>query len=391
MHPDTARWLVSDAAGPALVAAAAEEDPASLAAASRLRALVAPDQAAAALAQVALRRRARGKFGDRSDRLFLTPDGLEQATRAAVAARRAARMAATGARRVVDLGCGLGADALAFTDAGLTVVAVERDEATAILAEANLGLPVVRGTAEEWWPVLRADADAVFCDPARRTASGRSWRLEDLSPPWEFVRALLDGTRPACAKLGPGLPHAAIGPDAEAEWVSEAGAVVECALWAGSGSEPGLRRAVVDGVELASDPGAAPASLAPMGEWLYEPVGAVVRAGLVDRLAGLLRAHRVHADVAYLTADAHLPTPFATAFRVREELPAHERSLREWVRERGVGVLEIKKRGLEVDPAALRRRLKPKGTASATLVLTPTPRGARAYVVERVAGWRDTP
>lgn len=384
MDPDVARWLVSDAARPVLAAAAAEADPASLAAGTRLRALVAPDLAAAALAQVALRRRARAKFGDRAERLFLTPDGLEQATRAEVAVRRARRFAALGARRVVDLGCGIGADALAVLDGGLDVVAVERDEATAVFAAANLGREVVTGDAEERWPELATPGTAVFADPARRTASGRSWRVEDLSPPWPFVASLLDGTRPACVKLGPGVPHAVLPPGADVEWVSDAGTVVECAVWAGPGLAGGARTAVVDGVEL---PGAGrpPADVGPVAAFVYEPDGAVVRAGLVDELAGLLRAHRVASGIAYLTADAALPTPFATCFRVLDVLPFDEKVLRAWVRERGIGTLEIKKRGLDVDPAALRKRLKPTGRASATLILTPTERGAVALVAERTA------
>lgn len=434
MDAATARWLVSDAARPALEAAAAEPDPGSLAAATRLRALVAPGQAAAVLTQATLRRKAVAKFGRRAGRLFFTPDGLEQATRAPVAARRAARfahlMAAAGGRAlaapgsIVDLGCGLGADALAFADVGLEVTAVERDEVTAILAEANLaaaeppewetratavsaGGPapptVVNGTAEAVWPGLSASASrlvdpawpadgrgaatamAVFCDPARRTASGRTWRVEDLTPPWSFVEALLDGGRVACVKLGPGVPHRIIPAGVWAEWVSDRGQVVECALWAGPGVQPGVRSAVVDGAELVVASMPEPAEVAPIGAFLYEPDGAVVRAGLVDELARLIRATRVASGIAYLSASWHMPTPFADAFAVREVLPYDEKVLRAWVRDRGVGTLEIKKRGIDVDPAVLRRRLKPKGSARATLVLTPTASGAAAVVCDRLS------
>lgn len=380
-----ARWLVSDAARPALDAALAEPDPSSLAAASRLRALVEPDQAAAVLAQASLRRRAVGKFGPGATGLFLTPDGLEQATRAAVADRRAARLASAGVRRVADLGCGLGADARAFVRAGLDVVAVEADPVTAVLAQANVGADVRVGDAEDVWPSLAADADlAVFADPARRTASGRTWRVEDLSPPWPFVAGLLDGSRPAAVKLGPGVPHALLPGQAEAEWVSESGTVVECGLWAGGDARPGLRRAVVDGHELVGTGRGAQAEVTGVGEFLYEPDGAVVRAGLVDEFAALVRATRVADGIAYLSAPWHMPTAFAAVFEVREVLPYSEKALRAWVRERGVGTLEIKKRGIDVDPAELRRRLKPRGSASATLVLTPTASGAVAVVCTRL-------
>jgi hypothetical protein len=117
---------------------------------------------------------------------------------------------------------------------------------------------------------------------------------------------------------------------------------------------------------------------------LYEPDPAVIRAGLIDTLAEHLHARRVQPGIAYLVAARHTATPFATAFEVLDVLDAGEKSLRAWVRGQGIGTLEIKKRGLEVDPAALRRRLKPSGSASATIVLTPTPAGARALVVRRL-------
>lgn len=176
MDVDLARWLVSADAAPALAAAQAEPDPSSLAAAGRLRRTFAPEQAAVALTQAGLRRRAVTKFGEAAQRLFFTPDGLEQATRGEVAAWRAGRYVAAGATEVVDLGCGLGADGLAFAAAGLRVIAVEADPATAVLASANLGQEVICADAVEVADSLLASGAAVFADPARRTAAGRTWR-----------------------------------------------------------------------------------------------------------------------------------------------------------------------------------------------------------------------
>lgn len=385
MDLPTAHWLVSAAAEPLLALAQAESDPGSLGAGTRMRALTTPERAAAVLSQVALRRRARAKFGSAAEALFFTPVGLEQATRGGVAVRRAARFAAAGASAVIDLGCGIGADALACRDRGLRVAPVERDPVTAVLASANLGVEVTVSEAQAAWPLLAAaDPDAgVFADPARRTGAGRTWRVEDLSPPWDFAIGLLTGQRPAALKLGPGVPHRLVPPAADAEWVSDAGTVVECALWAGPGAVPGRRAAVVDGVELVAS-GAPSAEVSAPQAYVYEPDGAVVRAGLTDELAGLLRADRLDPHAAYLTAPHHLPTTFADAFALAEVLPFDEKVLRGWVRERGIGALEIKKRGLDVDPAALRRRLKPRGRESATIILTPTPQGALAMICARV-------
>lgn len=377
MDPQLAAWLVSPEAGSALAMAAAQPDPDSLAAAQRLRRDFPPDQAAAALTQVALRRKAVAKFGERAGGLFFTAAGLEQATRAEVAAWRASRFAAVGATRIVDLGCGLGADALAFVDAGLDVRAVDADPVTAIFASANLGRPVACATAESVVGSLLAEADAVFLDPARRTSAGRTWRVSDLSPSWEFAVGLLAG-RLGCIKAAPGLPSTVIPAGTGVTWVSHRGDLVETTVWSW-----GSRVAVLlpDGLELASGP---PPVVGELGRYLYEPDPAVIRADALGRLAELLEARSIQPGIAYLTSDIAMTTGFATGFEVLEVLPFDERTLRAWVREHGVGVLEIKVRGLDVDPAVLRRRLKPSGSGSATLVLAPTPAGARALVVHRL-------
>ncbi|QGF22687.1 class I SAM-dependent methyltransferase [Raineyella fluvialis] len=157
------------------------------------------ERAAAVLTQVALRRAARVKFGAQADRWFYTRSGLEQATRPAVAAHRAATYAAAGAARVLDLGCGIGTDAWAFLDAGLDVVAVEIDPFTASVAAANLAPAVASGRAR----VVQGDATllldelwlpgvSVFADPARRTGAGRTWNPSDFTPPWDWALGLLD-------------------------------------------------------------------------------------------------------------------------------------------------------------------------------------------------------
>jgi SAM-dependent methyltransferase len=382
---ELARWLVSAEAAPALEEASNQADPASLAAAAALRRHWPADRAAAVLGQQALRRRAVAKFGDRAGSLFLTPDGLEQATRADVARWRSQRFVAAGAREVVDLGCGIGADALAFLDAGLDVVAVEADPATAVLAQANLGerAQVVTGDAVDLADGLLAGGAAAFIDPARRTAAGRTWRVADFSPPWEFATGLLEG-RVGAVKAAPGLPSVFIPGGVAGTWVSHRGDLVEASLWSGPW-RPGSRTAVLlpAGAELEAGARDVPA-VGPPGRYLYEPDPAVIRSGVVGALAGLLGARVAQDGIAYLFADELVESPFATAFEVREELPFDERALRRWVRDRGVGILELKVRGMDVDPAALRRRLKPKGPASATMVLTPTVNGARALVSHRL-------
>lgn len=381
-----ARWLTSAEGSDALAAAAEQPDPSSLSAAQALRRRFTPDQAAAVLGQEALRRRAERKFGSRAGSLFFTADGLEQATRTDVAAWRAAGFVAAGARRVVELGCGIGADALAFAAAGLDVVAVELDPATAVLAQANLGERgrVITGDAVVLAADLLGAADAVFLDPARRTARGRSWRVADVTPPWDWATGLLPG-RLGCLKAGPGVEHADLPAQVATVWVQDHGDLVEAGLWSGQPDwEPGSRTVVLlpSGLEwpVTARPVRSPG---PVGRYLYEPGPGVIRAGGVPQLAELLGGRPLASGIAYLTSDDLVTTPLATAFEVQQVLAHDERTLRGWARQAGIGTLEIKVRGLDVDPAVLRRRLKLAGPNAATLVLTPTPQGARALVVAR--------
>ncbi|MBL3687397.1 SAM-dependent methyltransferase [Leucobacter zeae] len=359
-----------------------------------------PGLLAAALTQAELRDRAAAKFGPLSRRMLFTRAGLEQATRGPVAERHAERFRSAGCRTVADLGCGLGAESLALLAAGVAARPVELDPLTAAFAEHNLavgaeaaGAPAPRvrvGDAERLGP---EDADGVFLDPARRTAGHSDTRRvaspDDYSPSLRFAFGLAE-RRPTGVKLGPGLDRELIPDTAEAQWISVDGQVVETGLWFGSVARPGIGRAALvlrsDGAadELTAPADAPDADVRGLGEYLYEPDGAVIRARLIGELAGRLDAGMLSPGIAYLSSDRLEETPFARAFRVVEVLPAGEKQLKRALATRGIGVLEIKKRGADVDPAALRKRLKLSGTASATLVLTRDASGGHlALLAER--------
>jgi SAM-dependent methyltransferase len=353
-----------------------------------------PGLVATVLTQSKLRAKATAKFGPFASRMLFTEAGLEQATRLAVAARHAGRYAQAGLTRVADLGCGIGGDAMAMAALELDVTAVDADEVTAAIASYNLApfanARVVQSRAED---VDLGGRDAVYLDPARRTAGHADTRRlsdpSDWSPNLGFVFELA-ARMPVGVKLGPGVDRALLPDDSEAQWISVDGQVVEVGVWTGALARDGIRRAalVINGDEAAelSAPGdTEDEPTGALGAYLYEPDGAVIRARLIGDLARSLGARMLRHDIAYLTSDDLAPTPFASAFRVLEELPTKEAELRAALAKRRIGALEIKKRGADVDPAALRKRLKLKGEASGTLVLTRI--GARhvALLVERVA------
>ena len=435
-----------------------------------------PDLVAAALTQQRLRARAAAKFGPFASTMLFTPDGLEQATRLAVAAHHAARYQRAGTTRVADLGCGIGGDALALAGLGLGVLAVERDEATAALATVNLmRFPevTVRCADAREVDLVAEGVDGVFADPARRSGGRRLTDPEQWSPPLSTVLAWREQVPALGVKAAPGIDHALLPADAHVQWVSVDGGVLEADIWCGplalegpgrsalvlrsapaatGGAGDGGAGATTNGVGDAgagpdsgtgadsaaagtitgpdavasagsgastdstgpdavarpavarlsdpecTDPTAPPLQLPPiagqeeLGEYVLEPDGAAIRAGLVAHLASRAGATPLAPRIAYLTGP-RLPgadlAPFLRAWRVREVLPLHLKALRVRVREQGIGRLEIHRRGVDVSPDALRASLHLAGQAGETWLLTrmgpggpdPRDRGPRGAVL----------
>jgi hypothetical protein len=271
----------------------------------------------------------------------------------------------------------------------LEVTAVERDEVTAALAAYNLApwsnARVEHGIAED---TDLSGVDGVFLDPARRDGARRLADPADWSPSLTFGFDLARRL-PVGMKLGPGIDRDLIPADAEAQWISVDREVVEVGLWFGPLARDGVRRAALvigshGAAELTAAADSPDVPVGDLGHYLYEPDGAVIRARLIGDLARSLSGRMIAPSIAYVTSDALHPTPFATVFRVVESFPLDVKTLKRELATRGIGTLEIKKRGVDIDPAAFRTSLNPRGDASATLVLTRVGGARRALLVERV-------
>lgn len=364
--------------GAELLAGLRSYDPATeLATATRLRRSHPAALVSAALGQARLRQRAVAKFGaEDAHRMFFTPNGVEQATRTSVAAYRAARFAGTGVRSVADLCCGIGGDAIALARAGIRVLAVDRDPLTAEVAAANavaLGLEeLIEVRCADVTEIDTSPYDAVFVDPARRGGRGRIFDPEAYSPPLSWATAAALKAPRAALKIAPGVPHEAIGPQAEAEWISDGGEVKEAVLWFGEGFEAGAYRATLlpSGATL-SAPAVLPAPpVGPVGRYLYEPDGAVIRAHLVADIVNRCDGRLIDEMIAYVTSDELYDSPYTAGYEITDQLPFNTKRLKALLREREVGVLTVKKRGSPVEPEELRRKMKLRGPNRATVFLT---------------------
>ncbi|MGV8913562.1 MAG: THUMP-like domain-containing protein [Rhodoglobus sp.] len=344
---------------------------------------------AAVLSQSKLRAKATSKFGPFAERMLFTEAGLEQATRLPVAAIHAGRFSKAGVKWVADLGCGIGADALAIAGLDLSVTAVERDETTAAIASYNLApwsnAQVVHGDAEA---ADLAGVDGIYLDPARRDARVRLTNPADWTPSLDFAFGLAE-RYPTGIKLGPGIDRDLIPDNAEAQWVSVGREVVELGLWFGSVAREGIRRsALVIGehgtAEMTAAADSADEAAGDLGQYLFEPDGAVIRSRLIGDLARKLNGRMLDTSIAYFSADVAAASPFASCFEIVADFPLDKRSLKKELAARKIGTLEIKKRGVDIDPATFRTSLSLKGENSATLILTRVAGKRRALLAQRV-------
>jgi len=393
VHTDAFTALLSDEGRELLDLLADHAVGDELTLATRLRREHPAELIAAAMTQTRLRQRGRAKFGAAADRMYFTPNGLEQSTRSSVAEHRAARLVAAGVSRVVDLCCGVGGDALALARAGVAVHAIDLDPLTCDVARANAAaLGVADLMSVECADATEADLagyDAALIDPARRTARGRVFDPESYQPPFSFLSVLASRVPAGAAKVAPGIPHEIVPPGMEAEWVSDRGDVKEAVLWWGDLAGADVRATLLpSGASLTRVGPERRAAVGPVRRWLYEPDGAVIRAHLPAEFGDLVAGTLIDETIAYLTSDRLVATPYASAYEITDVLPFNLKRLKAVLRERGVGDLTVKKRGSAVEPEEVRRRVKPSGPHAATVLLTRVA-GAPTMLIARPAPATD--
>jgi hypothetical protein len=367
------QYLLTPAGQEALTSAAALEpvEASFLACFDTLCRRYPPPLARAALEVAILRREGAAKF-PLAERMYFTRPALEQASSQAVADYRAQRFAAF--ERLFDLGCSIGGDTLALA-AYAPTIGIDLDPLRLAMARANLNAAGLGDRAAFVQADLlnplpaRITANAgLFFDPARRSGAQRAFSVRDYQPPLSVLRSWGLAGAALGVKISPGVDLAELtGYDAEIEFVSLCGELKDALLWFGPLRTARRRATVLPGAyTLATSPDMSelPARLSQPLAWLYEPDPSILRAGLVRLLAEQLDAAQLDADIAYLTAERRIETPFARAWAVEAWFPFGVKRLRAELRQRGVSQVVIKKRGSPLQPEDLLRQLRLKRSAA---------------------------
>jgi len=334
-----------------------------------------PALIAIALTQAKLRKRAEAKFGEFAQRMFFTEDALEQASRLQIAALHANRFKQANITQIADLGCGIGAESLAFASLDLKVSAYEIDEVTSAIAAYNLAIfENVEVKNEDVTKLDLTKQEALFFDPARRNSKARLFNPQDFAPNFTWVIEQAK-QKPSGIKLGPGHPHNQIPEEAEAQWVSVEGDLVELSLWFNETKRPEVKRSALlitkDAKhELKTNEKEEPAPTGELGQYIHEPDNAVIRSHLINLLAEQTNTHTIDPNIAYLSSNEPQSSPWLKSYKVIKELPFDRKQLKAHIKQNDIGTLEIKKRGADITPEALRKELSPKGPNKATLIIT---------------------
>lgn len=329
------------------------------------------DRAAVLVEMTLLRRKAAAKLSNPDGWLF-TDEALQQATAEPVARHRARRLSGA---RVHDATCSIGTELATLREAAELVIGSDIDPVRIAMARNNVeGVDLCRADALR--PITHDTV--VVLDPARRSAGRRRFDPRDYAPPLD---ELLDvyRQRDIVVKCAPGIDFDAVrglGFAGEIEITSLAGSVREACLWSAGLTEGEVRcrASLLDTGEQITDAEPDDCAVAPAGRWIVDPDGAVVRAGLVRHYAARHGLWQLDAAIAYLSGD-RLP-PGVRGFEVLDEVAFSERRLRTALAARDVGAVEILVRGVDVDPDALRPRLRLRGSQQASVVITRIGAGA---------------
>jgi len=334
----------------------------------------APELARAALEVAIQRGKAAVKFPF-ADRLYFTREALEQASPWEVAIYRAGRF--RGFERLLDLGCSAGGDTLALagvapaTGLDLDPLRLAMGRLNAQALELGERARFVQADLRQPLPFRKLEGAALFFDPARRSAGRRLRSVQSYQPPLDILRTWLVDYPALGVKISPGVDLAQVEAyEAEVEFISLHGELKEAALWFGPLKTARHRATLLPGGQSLVDGGAGPLPTSQPRAYIYEPDPAVLRAGLVAELGEQIGAVQLDPDIAYLTGDRRVQTPFARLWAVEGWLPFNVKKLRTYLRQRGVGQVTVKKRGSPLQPDELLRLLRLQGDEQRVVFLT---------------------
>jgi hypothetical protein len=381
-------WLLSGSAVPVLkqVNEDFQNKVNSLTINKRLRKSISPTRAAIVIEQVLLRQKAKVKF-ERASELFFTRKSLEQATGERIANYKANRF--SGLSSIADVCSGIGGDLIALAHRQISsattaeTIGVETDELTALFAAKNLDVlgldhATVLQTTFEDFGIERFDG--IHIDPDRRVKN-RTVRGDFFQPSLSEIRQRVRSRQSLAIKVAPATPpHHSTPTDAETQWIGDNRECKEQVIWSAAVAEnPGCRTATYINSQHKAFHFTAtreeltlgrPKPPEKLGTDIYEPHPTILAAGLVNSLARRLGLKPLDAHIDYLTGTPTQPCKLIRKFRIDVELKLNLKLLSKELRQRKIGQIVVKKRGIDQAIFDNIQALKIAGENKATVIAT---------------------
>lgn len=325
------------------------------------------------LNQVKLRQKALRKFPSTMvEKMYFEEKALEQATAWPLALHRAQKLQAIAPEGpILDLGCGMGCDALAIAHYR-PVIAIDLEQSRLDILQANaknLALPYHVQTLQlDYIKNKLPQASAAFSDPARRIDSKRIYKVEETFPPLKKVVGLARFLNiPTAIKLAPSFDKTLLEdlPGASLEFVGLNKQCREAVLWLNCFAEPSLQASIYlkdgtwhqESLPLGQDSTVAVGDLHE-GQYLYEIEPVLLRAGLLHKYADKLQAHLFDEQTSWLISDNLVEEPLADAFLISEIHKFSLKTLQKRIKDLNIGILEIKKRNSAIEPEIIRQKIR---------------------------------
>ncbi len=398
--PDELRWLMQSPDSSRAIEQAERMELSKKTAVSDLSALRAAwGEHARAIAELVEARRIAARKSPDARGWWTDKDAAQQATPHAVAEFRAKYLRSLGAVAAMDVTCSVGTEVRALHAEGFSALGGDISRERVTMAAQNVpgcSFIVSDATAPALSPSERQRV--IIADPARRNSSGRIHNIRDVQPSLPDLVTSYPGHELA-VKCAPGIDFADVADWAgQVDVISVKGEVKEaCVYTRGLVTEDGgqamasgiVRRAVLlDETGVTTLTSADPhideeeRGIAGHGDYLIDPDGAIVRAGLVRHYAARHGLWQLDPRIAYLTGDS-VPAG-VRGFRVVERVPL--KKLKAALVAHEAKSVEILVRGVNIDPDQLRKKMKLTGSRAWSVVITRVGKQGVAFICEPCMG-----
>jgi len=335
---------------------------------------------------VHFRTRGRDKF-PRASRMRFTRPTLAMASSKEVAEYRTwkIRKRLGEVKQALDVGAGIGGDTIAMA-LRWPVVSVEIDPETIKMLKHNItvynvekNVQIVQGDITklihqpEFKEKLR-DLDIIFFDPSRRSQDKRTVKTEEYTPPLTLVEELVKLCPNVCAKISPATDINRITYNCDIEVISNKGEVKEIDLWFGSLKQYKDKKIIMatklpEKITLEKQDTPLP-EITELGNYLYEPDPAYIKAGLINTLAQVYQLTALNPHIAYLTGNQLKQTPTLKTYKVLAETSTEPTQINKALTEQNIGKIDFKTRGIEIDLKNIHKQIKSAGKNKGLVIYT---------------------